>query len=40
MGFYLIGFVSAISIAWIMKYILKSKERGYFVMEMPTYKVP
>ena len=23
-----------------MKYILKSKERGYFVMEMPTYKVP
>jgi ferrous iron transport protein B len=40
MGFYLIGFISAISIAWIMKYILKSKERGYFVMEMPTYKVP
>lgn len=40
MGFYLIGFVSAISIAWVMKYILKSKERGYFVMEMPTYKVP
>lgn len=40
MGFYLIGFVSAISIAWVMKYILKSRERGYFVMEMPTYKVP
>ncbi|MBL6657472.1 MAG: ferrous iron transport protein B [Flavobacteriales bacterium] len=40
MGFYLIGFVSAISIAWMMKYILESKERGYFVMEMPTYKVP
>ena len=40
MGFYLIGFVSAILIAWLMKYIIKSKERSYFVMEMPTYKTP
>ena len=40
MGFYLIGFVAAILIAWLMKYILKSKERSYFVMEMPTYKTP
>ena len=40
MGFYLIGFVAAISIAWIMKYIVNSKERSYFVMEMPTYKTP
>ena len=40
MGFYLIGFVSAILIAWLMKYIIKSKDRSYFVMEMPTYKTP
>ena len=40
MGFYLIGFISAILIAWFMKYIIKSKERSYFVMEMPTYKTP
>jgi ferrous iron transport protein B len=40
MGFYLIGFVSAILIAWLMKFIIKSKERSYFVMEMPTYKTP
>lgn len=40
MGFYLIGFISAILIAWLMKYIIKSKERSYFVMEMPTYKTP
>ena len=40
MGFYLIGFIAAISIAWIMKYIVNSKERSYFVMEMPTYKTP
>ena len=40
MGFYLIGFISAILIAWLMKYIIKSKELSYFVMEMPTYKTP
>ncbi len=40
MGFYLIGFLSAISVAWIMKYVLKSKSKGFYVMEMPTYKVP
>lgn len=40
MGFYLIGFVSAILAAWIMKYFLKSKSKGFYVMEMPTYKVP
>ena len=40
MGFYLIGFISAILIAWLMKYIIKSEERSYFVMEMPTYKTP
>ena len=40
MGFYLIGFIAAITIAWIMKHILKSIERGFFIMEMPTYKTP
>lgn len=40
MGFYLIGFLSAISVAWIMKYLLKSKSKGFYIMEMPTYKVP
>jgi ferrous iron transport protein B len=40
MGFYLIGFLAAIVIAFIMKRIIKSKERSYYVMEMPTYKTP
>lgn len=40
MGFYLIGFLAALAVAWIMKYLLKSKEKSYFVMEMPTYKTP
>jgi ferrous iron transport protein B len=40
MGFYLIGFISALTVAKIMKHILKSKERSFYVMEMPTYKTP
>ncbi len=40
MAFYLIGFVSAIGIAFIMKLIIKSKERSYYIMEMPSYKIP
>ncbi len=40
MGFYLIGFLAAIGIAFVMKHIIKSKERSYYVMEMPTYKTP
>lgn len=37
---YLIGFIAAISAAWIMKHIINSKEKSYFVMELPTYRVP
>ena len=40
MAFYLIGFLSAIAIAFIMKYIISSKERSYYIMEMPSYKIP
>lgn len=40
MGLYMIGFVSAIVTAKIMQILLKSKERSYFVMELPGYKVP
>lgn len=40
MAMYLIGFIAAISAAWMMKYILKSKERSYFIMEMPIYRSP
>jgi ferrous iron transport protein B len=37
---YLIGFVAAIAAAWVMKFILKSKERSFFVMELPMYRIP
>jgi len=40
MGLYLLGFLSALIAGWIMKLILKSKERSYFIMELPTYKMP
>lgn len=37
---YLLGLIAAILSAWAMKYILKTKERGYFIMELPSYKLP
>jgi len=40
MGLYLLGFVAAISSAWIMNQIIKIKERSYLIMEMPTYRWP
>ncbi len=40
MGLYLLGFVSAIATAFIMQYLIKSRERSYFIMEMPLYKSP
>jgi ferrous iron transport protein B len=40
MGMYLIGFISAILVAWVMKYLIRSRERGYFIMELPVYRLP
>jgi ferrous iron transport protein B len=40
MGLYLLGFASALVAAYVMKVILKTKERSYFIMELPTYKAP
>lgn len=37
---YLIGFAAALGASWIMKYRLKSKERSFFVMELPIYRIP
>jgi ferrous iron transport protein B len=39
-GLYLLGFIAAIGSALAMKYILKTKERAYFIMELPGYKIP
>lgn len=40
MGLYLLGFLAAIFSALVMKWIVKSKERSYLIMELPTYRMP
>ncbi len=40
MGLYLTGFLAAIVSAWVLKKLLKARERSYFIMEFPVYKMP
>ena len=40
MGLYLLGFVAALGSAWVMKFWVKTRERSYFIMELPTYQLP
>ncbi len=37
---YLIGFIAAIGSAYILKKLIRAKERSYFMMELPLYRVP
>lgn len=39
-GMYVFSLISAIVVAWVFKFILKAKERGYFIMELPVYRMP
>ncbi|MDH4090618.1 MAG: ferrous iron transport protein B [Cyclobacteriaceae bacterium] len=40
MGMYLLGFLAAIFSAWLMKLLIRVKERSYLIMELPTYRIP
>jgi ferrous iron transport protein B len=40
MGLYLLGFLSAIFSALLLKVLLKARERSYFIMEFPVYRMP
>jgi ferrous iron transport protein B len=40
MALYLLGFLAAIVTAWVMKYLVKSRESSHFIMEMPIYRTP
>ncbi len=40
MGLYMLGFVAALISAWIMKLLIRVKERSYLIMELPAYRVP
>lgn len=39
-GLYTLGTVSAIVVAVILKLLIKTKEKGFLILEMPSYKLP
>ena len=39
-GMYLLGFVMALLVSLVLKYIIKSTGKSYLVMDLPTYKTP
>lgn len=40
MGMYLLGFMVALCSSWVLKHLIKAKEKSYLVMDLPTYKMP
>ncbi len=40
MGMYILGFLSALFAALVLKRILKTTEKSYFIMELPVYRKP
>ena len=40
MSLYLMSIIMAVLVAWVMKGIIKSKIKGYFIMELPVYRMP
>src|SRR5690554_604786 len=40
LGLYILGTVGAVVVAWIMKKVIKGRERSYFIMELPVYRSP
>jgi len=40
MFLYLMGLISALLAAYVLKLVLRTKERGFFIMELPTFKLP
>ena len=39
-GLYFLGVIMALLVALILKFILKSEQKSYFVMELPPYRLP
>lgn len=37
---YLMGTVIALIVSWVMKWFIKSTERSFFILELPTYRTP
>jgi ferrous iron transport protein B len=40
MSLYILGFLAALFSAMAMKFLIKTKERSYLIMELPTYRKP
>jgi ferrous iron transport protein B len=40
MSLYLMSIIMAVLVAWVMKGIIRSKIKGYFIMELPVYRMP
>ncbi len=40
MSLYLLGLLSALTAAYVLKLLLRTKERSFFIMELPTFKLP
>lgn len=40
MGLYLLGFFMALVVSWVMNFIVKVKDRTFFLMELPVYRAP
>ena len=39
-GLYMVGLFAALVVALVLKYILKTEERSFLVLELPSYKMP
>lgn len=40
MGMYFVGFFMSMLAAFVMKFIIKIKDKSYFIMELPVYRMP
>ncbi len=40
MGLYLLGVVMALIVSYVFKWIIKIKEKSFFILELPTYRAP
>lgn len=40
MGLYLLGLVMALTVSYVLKFVVKIKEKSFFILELPVYRAP
>jgi len=40
MALYVLGFIAALSMAWVMHQVMRNRQRSYLLLELPPYRVP